>query len=237
MDNNSDAPSKVIINGQEFDEAEASTLIEKGRMTSEYEQKWNTPLDKVWPEFGKSRDQLKSVAQERDSALAELQTFRQKAQEGTETQRDVANAQNAATKLGMSQEEFEKAGFVKKDQLESWFEEKYQTKRQQDQAVEQVLKEADKLATELDGGDGRPKFNKKAVMAYASAYGINDLQAAYEDMHDDAIKAWKQMQIDKEKKQSLRTMNPGGAKQPNTPKVNDDNFKANLKEKLWGTQE
>ena len=47
------APSKIVINGQEYDPTEAQELIDTGRKTREYEKQWNTKVDAVWPEYGK----------------------------------------------------------------------------------------------------------------------------------------------------------------------------------------
>jgi len=230
------AHSQVItINGEEVELSQVEELYTVGKTTRDLETKYNTSLDKVWPAYGQSREQIKSLSQERDAALAELQSFRSKSQEGNATAQDFKDAKEAAKSL--SPEDLEKAGFIKKDQLDSYFEEKYNSKRQQDQAVESVLQKAGDLEKEIDGSDGRPKFNKRAVIAYASAYGFNDLGEAYEDMHKDAIESWKEEQVARQTKKGLNTMKSGGAKEPNQPKVNRDNLGSTLGEALFGNNE
>lgn len=224
------APSQVIINGQEYDPSEAQSLIDLGNKTREMETKWNTKLDSVWPEYGRSREQLKSYESELQTARQQLQEFQSKRQEGSETGADLTEAKEAARKLGLVLgEDLDKTGYIKKDDLESW----YQTKRQQDQAVNAVLAEADKLETDLNGTDGRPKFNKRAVMAYASTYQKANLLEAYEEMHEESLKPWKEQQIAAQRKSSLKTMGGNGKKEPVDPKVTRDNFKKVLSESLW----
>lgn len=237
MDDNSGtiAPSQVItINGQEFDPNEAQSLIDLGRKTQEYEQKWNTKLDNVWPEYGRSREQLHKYEAELQEAKAQLSEFQQKRQEGSETPTDLREAQEAARKLGIVlNDDLGKAGYIRKDDLESW----YESKRQQDQAISQVLTEADKLETEINGTDGRPKFNKRAVMAYASAYQKASLLEAYEEMNEDSLKPWKESQLAAQRKASLKTMGSTGKKEPVDPKVDRNNFEKALGESLWGAEE
>jgi hypothetical protein len=233
-DQNQDAPLKVIINGEELDPQEAQDLIDTGRKTREYEQKWNTKLDSVWPEYGKSREQIKSLEAERDEARRQIAEFNQKKEEGTETREDVTEAQEAARKLGIVlAPDLDKAGYVKKDDLDKYFEQK----KSEELAVNKILSQADDLEKQIDGTDGRPKFNKRAVLAYASAYRIQDLQQAYEEMNEDAVKAWKEQQIASQKSKGLKTLKGGDAKSPKQPKINNDNLKEALRESLYGSDE
>jgi hypothetical protein len=233
-DNNQDAPLKVIINGQEFDPTEAQELIDTGRKTREMEEKWNTKLDNVWPEYGKSREQLKTYESELTEARSQLAEFNKKKEEGVETKQDVSEAQEAARKLGIVlAPDLDKAGYVKRDDLDAYF----QKKEAEKSAVDQILSRADSLEKEIDGTDGRPKFNKRAVLAYAGAYKIQDLQQAYDEMNEDSIKPWKEQQIASQKAKGLKTLKGGDSKSPKEPKINNDNLKEALRESLYGSQE
>lgn len=228
-------PEKVTINGEELDASEASELISYGRKTKEYEQKWNTPLDNVWPEYGKSRETVKQLETELQNAKNQLESFQQKQEAGTDTPNDLAKAKAAARELGLTfQEDLEKGEFVKKSDLDKYYDER---QAKQD-ATNRILSEAERLSKEIDGSDGRPKFNKKVVLAYASAYGIADLQKAYEEMHDEQVKAWKDAQVKAQQKPGLKTLTASqGNKLPKEVKVNDDNVNSLLREKLYGAQE
>lgn len=229
------APSNVVINGQEYTPEEAQQLIDTGRKTREYEQKWNTPLDKVWPEYSRLSQERSSWQTEKQKLEAQIQEFQSKQQQGTETEDDVTKAKEAARKLGLTlKEDLEKEGYIRKDDLPKYF----QQFSAEQQAVQKVLDEATKLEKEIDGSDGRPKFNKRVVLAYAQAYGHEDLMKAYEDMHGDSLKTWKEAQVNASKKPGLKTLKPsGGAKEPRETKVDDNNFKSLLKEQLWGSEQ
>lgn len=234
MDNsgNQDAPSKIIINGEEFDATEASELIGVGRQTRELETKYNTKLDRVWPEYGRVTTENKTLANERDEARASIAEYEAKLKAGNATPQDRAEATAAAQTLDLNPATIAKAGGVTTDQLEAILTER----EEKSNAVKQILDEADSLEKELDGSDGRAKFNKRAVMAYASTYGMS-LKDAYEDMHADSLKAWKDAQIASEKKKGLKTLQPGGEKQPTNPTVTNDNFRTALREALQGGSE
>lgn len=227
--NSGTAPSQVItINGQEFDPTEAEELITVGRQTRELEQKYNTKLDKVWPDYNDKSQRLSQAEKELAEARSELESFKTKKEQGTETPADLHDAKEAARKLGIVlKEDVEKEGYVKTSDLDNW----YKTTREKERAVENVLSQADKLEKEIDGSDGRPKFNKRAVMAYAGTYG-KTLEEAYEEMNEETLKPWKEQQIEAQKKKGLKTLIPGGEKAPSRPKVNRDNLKDLMLEAL-----
>lgn len=228
------APETISINGVDYSLEEAQTLIETGKRTQEAETKWNTKLDNVWPEYGKLTQEQKNWEEQKKKYEEDLAKLQTKQELGTETAEDVAKAKEAARKLGITlNEDLEKNGYIKKEDLEKYLEER-DTKQE---AVRKVLAEADKLETEIDGSDGRPAFNKKVVLAYANSYGKSDLKEAYEEMNEKALKAWQEAQIEAKKGKSLKTLQPGGEKNPKQEKVTDDNVKDLLKEKLWGAQE
>lgn len=230
------APSNVVINGVEYSPEDAQSLIELGSKTRDLEQKWNTPVDKVWPEFGRLSQEKTQWETEKQKLEEQLQSFQSKQQQGVETPADIVQAREAARKLGIVlDEDLSKSGYIKKEELDQYLSQK----QQEQDAVQKVLADADKLAKEIDGSDGRPKFNKKAVIAYANAYGHTDLMQAYEEMNEEQLKPWKEAQFAKNKSAGLKTLKPsGGKREPDEARPkNDEELSAILKEQLWGTEE
>jgi hypothetical protein len=229
----SEIPSTISINGVDYDPTEAQSLIDIGRKTKELETQWNTSVDKVWPEYGRSQEKIKTLEAERNDARAEIESFRAKQNAGVETPTDVREAQEAARKLGITlNEDLQKEGYLKKDDLDKYLEER----DKKNQEVNRILASADSLEKEIDGSDGRPSFNKKIVLAYASTYGIGNLKEAYEDMNKDQLDKWKAAQVDAQKAKGLKTLVPGGAKSVKEDKMTDDNVKDRLGEALFGTE-
>lgn len=226
------APSNIIINGQEFSPEEAQELIDTGRKTHEYETKWNVKLDTVWPKYGEVSTNYKTVEAERDTARKELEDFKAKQAAAVETPADITAAREAARKLGIVLDEDVKGKYVSKDDLETWYTDRRTKEKAEESAVKSVLDEADKISKEVKDSGSPVRFNKKAVLAYASAYNISDLRQAYEDMNADELAPWKAEQLASKKGSSLRTLSPGGKKAPADVKVNNDNVKELLHETL-----
>lgn len=221
----------ISINGVDWDPSELESVITKGKQTLDLEKQWNTPVDKVWPEYGQTREQLKTISSERDEYKQKLADFEAKQNAGVETPTDIREAQEAARKLGLTlKEDLDKDGYIKKADLD-----KYLSEREVQQAeVKKVLDRANELETEIDGKDGRPAFNKRIVLAYANAYNIPDLKAAYEDMNKPQLDAWKATQVELNKPKGLKTLGQGGEKSVKETKVTDDNVGSLLNETLYG---
>lgn len=226
--NSGTAPSQVItINGQEYDPNEVSELMEVGRQTREMETKYNTKLDRVWPDYGQKSQRLSQLEKEHEEARKELESFKTKKEQGNETPADIKDAKDAARKLGIVLDEDAEGKFLTEEKLQKLLDERDAKSRN----LQSVLKQADDMEKELDGSDGRPKFNRKVVMAYAAQYKMS-LDEAYEDMNEDALKSWKAEQLEAQKKKGLKTLTAGGDKAPARPKLNRDNLQAALEEAL-----
>lgn len=220
----------ISINGVEYDPTEAQSLIDKGRQTSELEKQWNTSVDKVWPEYGKLTETVKTTAAERDALQQKIAQYEAKENAGTDTPQDRRAAQEAARQLGIPLNEDLEKTYIKKEDLEKYLE----TRDQQAEARNEILAKAGDLEKEIDGSDGRPSFNKKAVLAYAGAYKSPTLEAAYEEMHKAQLDKWKSEQVNSQKSKGLKTLGAGGAKEAREIKVTDDNVDALLTESLYG---
>lgn len=232
MDNQDNAPEKIIINGQEYAPEDATQFLELGKKYKEMESKLNTSLDKVYPEYTKSTQRIKELEtqlSEKDSRLAEIE----KAKQAAAIPQERADAIKAAREIGLADQEWLKEqGYVRKEDLDEYFGQK----QSQQKLVDSILSKASELEKTIDGSDGRVPFDQEAVLAYASAYNIDDLEQAYDKMNAKANAKWKEAQIAKAERPGLKTMDAGGVKTPKAPKITDDNFKEAWDE-LFGSQE
>lgn len=233
MDTEGTAPLNVInINGQEFSPEEAQELIETGRKAREYETSHNTKLDSIYPEYTRLTQERSSWTQKEADYQKKLAELESKQARGIETPQDVKEAQEAARKLGIVLQDDIKDKYIAKDELDTWYTERRTKEKQEEDAVKAVLSEADKLADEINKTDAPVKFNKKAVLAYASAYQINDLRKAYEEMNADILTPWKEAQLASKKGSSLKTLSTGGKKTPTEVRMTNDNVRDALHEAL-----
>lgn len=231
MTDGTQAPEQFIVNGQEYTPEDAAQYLELGKKYKELEGKLNTSLDKVYPEYTKATQrnkELENELAERTKMLEELQV-----KNTPQVPADKLEIRRQAREAGLADQDWlSEQGYVKKTDLDEYFNQK----QTQQQLVDNILGQAGKLEGEIDGSDGRVPFDQKAVLAYASAYNISDLHDAYDQMNERANAKWKQVQIEKEQRPGLTTLRGGGKKAPERVKITDDNFKDAWAE-LFGSEE
>ena len=217
------APEQITINGQEYSPEDATQLIELGSKYKKMESELNTSLDKVYPEYTRSQQELATLRKEKAERDAELEKFRQEQVSKTkaETPDSIQQARKAAREIGLTTEDYlNEKGYMTRDEVDKYFAEK----QNQQELVKGVLDTASRLEKEIDGSDGRVPFDQKAVLAYASAYNIADLTDAYDQMNQRANAKWKEAQLAKEERPGLTTLKAGGKKEPQRPKIDNSNL-------------
>jgi len=238
MAEENNAPEKLIINGQEYSLDDVAGLVDKGNKYDQIEKETNTPLDKVFPEFTKSRQQIKDYETQiadRDRELAEYKKAKVELAQA-ETPEEITKAKAALRQLGTVDEDYLKqSGYMTKQEAEEF----WNQKRTQEKEVETINREGAKLEEQIDGTDGRTPFVYLAVLAYANAYRKETLMEAYNEMNERANKKWMDARLaDEEAKKPTPTIRiAGGAKEPKETKVTNDNLTANLSEIAKGLLE
>lgn len=219
---------KLTINGQEYAPEDATNLIELGNKYKKIESDLNTSLDKVYPEYTKTSQELKTAKEqlaERDAKIAELSK--------PVIPEDKQAIRRSAREVGLVDDEYLKEkGYM----TAAEFDEKYSQKQSQQKLVDNILTKAGGLEKTIDGSDGRVPFDSDGVLAYASAYNIDDLEVAYDKLNAKANAKWKEAQLEKEEKPGLTTLRGGGKKEPLPVKVTDENFKALWDEQFGGNE-
>ena len=220
---------KLIINGQEYNPEDATQLIDLGNKYKELEGKLNTSLDKVYPEYTRASQENKTLKEqlaERDAKLAEFE------KKTPEIPADQQAVREAARKAGLVDDEYLKEkGYMTKEEMDEY----YASKQNQQKLVDNILSKAGDLEKTIDGSDGRVPFDSDAVLAYASAYNIDDLEEAYDKMNTKGNAKWKEAQLLAQEKPGLTTLRGGGKKEPEKAKITDDNFKQAWDE-LYGSE-
>lgn len=61
---------KIKLGDKEYTQDELSQLVGVAEKVNSLESQYNTKLDKVWPEFGRSQNELKSVKEQLDKLQA-----------------------------------------------------------------------------------------------------------------------------------------------------------------------
>jgi len=109
--------------------------------------------------------------------VEQLQTKLQELEARIAPQQQPANPQIEQVK-----QQLHDLGFVSKDEVQ-------QTLRQQQENT-RVEQQLTKLEAQYDGKDGRPKFDRKAVVEFALSQGIGNPEYAYKSLHEKDLTNW-----------------------------------------------
>lgn len=214
---------KFKVGDGEYTQDELEQLVGLGKIGREAEEKYQTKLDKVWPNFQRTVNEKKEL-EERLKAI-EGQEVAKKAESGAELTPEELAAQARA--------EAKKLGIVTKDDLDTYFETQYAQRR----AGEKLLDETNaivKEATDL----GKPKTTAADLLEFMQERGFRDPHDAYEIMFKDELKKWEKEQLASAKPSGLYTQSQStaGGKSPAPVKITKDNLEQLVNESLQGGQ-
>jgi len=215
-------PEKIKVGGEEFTQEELQNLVGLGKLGREAEEKFNTKLDKVWPEYTKTTQELK--AEKEKNQRLESERLSQKTSAGEQlTDEEVARqAREQARKIGLA--------------LSEDVETKVTQKVMEVLEARDLLNNCKDFESELNGKDGRPAFKTQEVLKHMDETGIKNPEKAYKDLYEKELDAWKEQQIKKAKPSGLVTegASAAGGKEPREVKPTRDNLDQLVRDALEG---
>jgi len=216
---------KIKLGEEEFDPSELQEIVNKGKWAREVEEKQNTKLDKLMPEYTKATQRLKEYEEkEKTWQAAEDKKLSETPQEQLSEEDVARQAKMQAKKLGL----------VTVDDIDSYVEKKINATQQ----ANELLDDCRKQEKELDGSDGRPKFDIEEVLKHMQETGIKDPYKAYKDKYEDQIDKWKEDQLGKAKRKGIYSeTGSGGNHEPTPVKLTKDNLQDALTEALNSQRE
>ena len=210
---------KVKVGEAEYTQDELNKLVELGKIGQEAEERYKTKIDRVWPEYTKTRQELKQLQEEMEAG--KRQAVEQKAQAGQELteQEQVDQMLAQAEKLGLV------------------------TTRKAREVVLEVLEARDLLDTckdltgEFNGKDGRPAFSTQDILAHMQETGIKNPEKAYKDKFETELDRWKEDKLAKAKPKGVvsEESSPAGGKEPITKiPAGEDALRIAIRNQLYG---
>jgi hypothetical protein len=196
------------VGDKEYSLEELQKKIEKGDYAIEMEQKYNTPFENAWSAYGKTQNENRELREK-------LEAFEK---------------QTPATPVTPDLDEvFNQKGVVTKDQFDTMLDERLSSREQ----VKEIASKFKNLEGDIDGKDGRPKFDTQEVLKFMQENNLLDPDRAYNLLHQDEIANWKVEQLTK--KPGFAPTNSGESasnKSPTQVSLNRDNLGAALTEAL-----
>jgi len=214
-------PQKIKLGDEEFSQDELRDLVNLGKIGKEAEEKYNTSLDKVWPEFSRKSNQLK----EYEEKFKTIEEEKNNQSLPEDERRTIEEARAAARKLGIVLDDDLNSKAVTQDKFRDFY--------VKERAAERLLEKADKLESEIDGKDGRPKFDKIEILEYMRDNGYKDLMSAYESKYKSQTDEWRANKIIEAKGKRMVTQEETtGNKSPSEVKIDDSNLAEMMREIL-----
>jgi hypothetical protein len=211
-------PETIKIGEESYTQEQLQHLVGLGKIGAEAESKFQTKIDRVWPEYTKSRqeiEELKKQIKARDEAEAT-----KKVQEGTplspEETRDLIRKQGKEVGI-MFQEDF--------DNL-------YLQRR----SAEKLLEDVQAIVVDVEE-KGKPKTSVEAVLRHMEETGIKNPTKAYNDLYETELEKWKQEQMGKVRPSGFMStsQSTAGGKEPEPIKVTKENLGRLVSEALNGS--
>lgn len=227
MENNEQIEEKVKLGEEEFTQAELSEMVGMAKSVKEAEEKYNTKLDRVWPEYGRSQTRVKELEQKTAEYEAKLAQVQQAPALNPNDQEQVKQALDAAKKLGL----------VTKEDFRTYLDQNFREFYVREESAKELLRDSRDLEEEIDGKDGRPAFKTQDILGYMAETGIKNPELAYKTKYESELDSWKESKLAGAKKPGLYTQKSGGAKEPPVIRPNKENLDALIAEQLYGPQE
>jgi hypothetical protein len=214
-----DAVEKIKVGDKEYSQEELTRLVGLGEIGAEAEARYDTKLDKVWPNFQKTVNDNKALREQLSAKeAAEIQA---KASTGVELSPDELRKQA----LSQARE----LGIVTKEDLNEVLDSYYTNRR----AGEQLLEQTDTLVKEA-ADLGKPKTTTAELLEFMQERGFRNPQDAYEIMFKDQIRKWEADQLKSVRPSGLysQSQSTAGGKTPANVKITKDNLEQLVSESL-----
>jgi hypothetical protein len=180
-------PAETIkLGDKEYSQDELQELVGLGSQAKELESKWDTKIDRLMPEYSRSREELKTL----------------KEQAQNNTRQEIAEKESKGEELSLEEkkriakEQARELGIMTEDD----FEEKYAARRSGEKLLEKTEKVINEALTE-----GKPKTNAEELLTYMAETGIRNPADAYELMFKKQIREMELAKLQSIKPQGIWT--------------------------------
>lgn len=216
--------TKIKVGDQEFSEDELSALVEKGRLAKDIEEKQNTDLSKVYPEYTRKSQQLKEYEEE----LAQLRELKKSVEE-----REIEEKANKDSKSLTPDEVRQmaaKQGYITQENVNTYIQNYMAAQRILDQVKDLEAKRNPFEAEEL------PRVESQEMLRWMDENNITDPVKAYKIRFESEIDAWKEKKIAQGKPKGMYvddTSAPSN-KLPREVKISNKNLQELMRASLSG---
>lgn len=208
-------PEKIKVGEEEFTQEELGRLVGIGKIGMEADEKFNTKIDRVYPEYTKSTQRVKELE-------SEMEALRATISKPTEPTNNVWDDNAKAEAKKAMQELYGDEIMTKKDVENFYANQREATKLLDD--VNHVISEAQEA--------GKPVVSVEDILNHMNETGIKSPLKAYKDLKEEELDKWKEEKIKELKPSGMTTTesSTAGAKEPPEVRTTTGNLRDLLKE-------
>lgn len=206
--------NKIKVGNDEYAPEDLEKLVGLGKIGQEAESRFNTSIDKIWPNYTRT-------SQENETLKKDLEAL--KAQAEKPPTNDLG-AMDETTKEIARRQLKELAGdmFLTKEDIAAAVTPTVDSRLQGYRLLDEIANLQAETKT-----DGRPVPDTEALLAYMDETGLKTVDLAYKNFYEKPLDAWKEAQLSTIKKQGLDTQeSPSADKSPETKMITKDNLNA-----------
>lgn len=225
-------PEMFEVGDEKFSREDLEGLVADGKFKREVEEKTSTKLDRVFPEYTKATQRVKVLEDPEALAKHYKEKFGkdiagEKVEQGGE--QEFTNEQIEAA-LG----HLEKIGGLTKRNIGEAIAPIIDARFDVKSAAKDLIGKCLKFEEEISGEDGRPAFVAKEVLDHIIEFGFRTPMAAYKDLHEDKLDAWKTKQLSEKtpKAPKIEAGGSRGSKEPKPVKAKREDLGKNIDEAL-----
>lgn len=210
-----ETPQTITLGDKEYSQEELSKLVGLGETASELESKWNTKIDRLYPEYTKSTQELAELRKEKEAQEAAQLNQKVEAGEQLSPEELKKRAQAEADSLGILTEANAMQFFARY--------------RASEKMGEEVLS-----TIAANKAEGKPETDQETLLRHMEVTGIKIPQKAYNDLFEKEIDDWKQTKLDSIKKPGMVTdaSSNAGSHNPSAVRPTRENLDQLLNEAL-----
>lgn len=211
-------PEKLKVGNAEYTQDELNNLVGLGNKAKELEDRWNTKIDKLYPEYTKVTQKLSEYEKQDQERKIREEAERLKAAEEGKIELTPEEQREQAIKQA------EDLGLVHKGNIQAQILQVLQAR--------DLNQEIDKTVTQM-AESGLPKITGDELLDHMDKTGIKNPEKAYKDMFETQYEEWKVKQLQSAVKPGMVTESAAtGGKEPLPTKVTGDNIATLLNEVL-----
>ena len=196
-DQPTETPSIIKLGEAEYSQAELEHLVGLGKIADEADRTYKTRVDKIWPEYTKSRQEIADLKAKLEAKEQEMLK------------------QKVDTKQELSPEELKQLARKQGEELGIMFKEDFDQQYLQRRSAEKLIEDTQAVISDAKE-KGLPETDVSKLLQHMQETGIKNPTKAYNDMFESEVDKWKQEQMNKVKPGGLFSLqkSTAGSKEP-----------------------